>query len=117
MPDEPPQPPLEYRNPADDRPPRTNSAAFILGLFGGTALIAVCGVSDALWHVNIGGPPPPRPNPFNLSVCIFGSIAIVAGVVGILVLKRQPRRFLLAGFLLAMAVTCIIEGICFSTVA
>lgn len=116
MSDEEQKPPLEYRNLAEDRPRQRGSvAAFILGMFAGVVLLPVCVFAAILYSFNEGidSTRPTAPTKLNPAVWVFGSIAAATIVLGILLLRRQPRRFMLIGFLLGIALGSIIEGICF----
>jgi hypothetical protein len=109
-----PKPPLEYRNYSDDRPERKkNAGAFVGGMFPGIILISVCGFFNAIAHIQLESPVP-FPEKFKIAtLVVFGSIGIVAAMFGISLLRPPRRRFMLAGFLLGVALTCIIEGLCF----
>jgi hypothetical protein len=116
MPDELPQSPLHYRNPADDLPPpRGQSASVFLGMVSGVVVIVICGFCDAFQNLDIGGVPTTAPAVgLNKSFMAFSAIAIIAIVLGILLIRKKSRRFILLGFLLGVALASIMEGICFS---
>ncbi len=109
MNDDEPKPPLEYRNYTDDSPERKrNVGVFIGGMAIGVVVIVVWGCA------NFTLPEGPYTAPkHHLLVAAFGCVGISAGVIGVALLRGPRRRFLLAGILLGIALTCIIEGICY----
>ncbi len=105
-----PKPPLEYRNYSDDRPDRLkNAGAMVMGILLGGYLTAFVGCAN----FSIDAPPSHSANQKMGLVAGFAIAAVITSVLAGFVLKRQPRRFLLGGFLLGIALTSIIEGVCF----
>jgi len=109
MSDDEPKPPLQYRNYTDDRPERKrNLGVFLAGMAIGIVVVVVWGCA------NFSLPEPPFNAPkHHVLVAALGCVGVTAGVVGIALLRGPRRRFLLAGILLGIALTCTIEGICY----
>ncbi len=111
-----PKPPLEYRNYSDDKPQRrSNSQALAWGMINGMLLVGFGGCYLALGQMNHTAVSQPRHTHLNKFVVAFAVLAIVAGIAAALSLRAQRRRFALAGFLLGIAITCLLEGLCFSS--
>jgi peptidoglycan/LPS O-acetylase OafA/YrhL len=107
MSDDEPKPPLEYRNYTDDAPERKRSfGTFIGGMAIGVAVIVVWGCANFTL-------PEFQPPKHHRLVAAFGCVGVSAAVIGVTQLRAPRRRFLLAGFLLGAALTCLVEGICY----
>ena len=105
-----PKPPIDYRNYVDDRfERRRHAGAFIGGMLPGAFIIVIWGCLN----FSIPEPPTFATPKHHVLVAALGCDAIASGVIGALMLRGPRRRFFLAGFLLGMSLTCIMEGICY----
>lgn len=108
-----PEPPLDYRNRDDDRPP-FDVRGFVLGLLVGIVLVGCAGAPFAFVETARRGPRPAHP--FLPQALTFLAVAVAAGV-GVTILVRGDhgrRRAALLGLLIAVGAASLIEGTCFS---
>ncbi len=104
-----PQPPLDYRNPDDDRGPewRSRLAGGVVVAGAVTAFVGFILYFATFDTFPRHGPPDRWP-----PIIGFAVAAAVAGV-GIALLPRRTRRTYLLGCLIGLLVVSLMEGLCF----
>jgi hypothetical protein len=112
-------PSLPYRDPRDDLPERRgNAASFAVGFAFGAAIVVFVGCANFSIHPapvsrpTTGYTGRSRVRPPSLPLT-FAAVGIAATVAAGVLLRSRRRRWMLAGFLLGIGVTSLVEGLCF----
>ena len=106
---------LAYRNAhADHRPSRSQIPAAIgMAILTG-GIVASIGFVWVIWNLRLGSPRAPRP-PVNWIFPVIWAISGLAIIVSLIIFNsRKGRKTVVAGIWIALGISLLLEGICFS---